>query len=62
MPRLKKPQTRYELFKKVLLMWYTAEYENIRAFTYDRSAKFKQRQKLKHEFQELLQMWEELRV
>ena len=60
--RRKKPQTRHELYKKVVMLYYKAEYENIRAFTYDRSAKFKQRQKLKRDVQELLQMWEELRV
>jgi len=60
--RIKKPQTRHDLFKKVVMLYYKAEFENIRAFTYDRSSKYKQRQKLKQEVQELLQMWEELRV
>ena len=60
--RLKKPKTRYELYKKVVMLYYKSEYTNIGAYNYDRSVKFKQRKKLKAEVQELLQMWEEIRI
>lgn len=62
MPRLKKPQTRYELFKKVLLMWYTAEYDNVKAYTFDRNEKYSRKQKLKERYDEYLQMWGDLRI
>lgn len=55
----KNPKTRFELFKMILLLWYTAESENIKAFVYDRSEKYKQRQKLKKKYEEYLQMWED---
>lgn len=62
MPRKLKPKTRYELYKKILLMWYTAESENIKAFTFSKSDKYKQRQQLKERYNEYLKMWDDFRI
>ena len=62
MHRIKKPKTRYELYKQVVMLYYRAAYDNIRAFTYDRAEKYRQRQKLKEYVQELLQQWEEIKL
>jgi len=61
MPRVRKPQTKYDLYKKVLMMWYCAEYENVRAFVYDRSTKLRERKKLKEKYDALLNMWQEVK-
>lgn len=61
MPRVRKPQTKYDLYKKVLMMWYRAEYENVRAFVYDRNMKLRERKKLKEKYDVLLNMWQEVK-
>lgn len=61
MPRVRKPQTKYDLYKKVLMMWYRAEYENVRAFVYDRSMKLREQKKLKEKYDALLNMWQEVK-
>lgn len=61
MPRMKKPQTKFDLYKKVLMMWYLAEYENVKAYTYNRSEKLKEKKKLKAKYDELLEIWKEMK-
>ena len=61
MPRVRKPQTKYELYKKVLMMWYRAEYENVRVFVYNRSMKIQRKKMLKEEYDKLLAMWQEVK-
>lgn len=61
MPRIRKPQTKYDLYKKILMMWYRAEYENVRAFVYDRSMKIQRKKMLKEEYDKLLAMWQEVK-
>lgn len=57
----KHPKNRKELFEMILMMWFTAASENVKAFTFDRIEKRKQREKLKEKYQEYLQMWESLK-
>lgn len=59
---MKKPKTRRELYKKVVMLYYKSQYENIGAYNYDRKSKFIKRKKLKEETRELLQLWEEIRL
>ena len=61
MPRIRKPQTKYDLYKKILMMWYCAEYENIRVFVYNRSMKIQRKKMLKEEYDKLLAMWQEVK-
>lgn len=61
MPRIRKPQTKYDLYKKVLMMWYRAEYENVRVFVYNRSMKIQRKKMLKEEYDKLLAMWQEVK-
>ena len=61
MPRIRKPQTKYDLYKKVLMMWYRAEYDLYRAYVYDRSLKLKRKKMLKEEYDKLLAMWQEVK-
>ena len=61
MPRIKKPQTKSELYKKVLMMWYRAECENIKAYIYNRNMKMQKKKMLKDMYDELLEMWKEMK-
>lgn len=61
MPRVRKPQTKYDLYKKILMMWYRAEYENVRVFVYNRSMKIQRKKMLKEEYDKLLAMWQEVK-
>lgn len=58
--RLPKPKTRYELYKKVLMMWYRSEKESIRIFGGD--ARKLQYRELKEKYDKYLQMWEDIRI
>lgn len=58
--RIGKPKTRYELYQRVLRMWYYSEKEMIRLFAGDRR-KVKLRE-LKEKYDEYLQLWEDIRI
>ena len=59
--RTKKPKTRFELYKKVLWAWYKAERYKIKVTTHTEYKKLKYRE-LKQQYEEYLQLWEEIKI